>query len=99
MPTIQQLVGMRVRELRKAKGWTLETLAEKAEAVAYVAAHADPHFTTGYGKALCGKAEELLPLLPDGTVDLIFTSPPYALHFKKEYGNVDQGQYVDWNGT
>ena len=30
MPTIQQLVGARVRELRKAKGWTLEQLAEKA---------------------------------------------------------------------
>ena len=31
MPTIQQLVGARVRHLRKAKGWTLEVLAEKAD--------------------------------------------------------------------
>lgn len=31
MPTIQELVGARVRELRKAKGWTLEALAEKAD--------------------------------------------------------------------
>jgi transcriptional regulator with XRE-family HTH domain len=31
MSTIQELVGARVRELRKAKGWTLETLAEKAD--------------------------------------------------------------------
>jgi len=31
MPTIQELVGSRVRELRKARGWTLEELAEKAE--------------------------------------------------------------------
>jgi transcriptional regulator with XRE-family HTH domain len=31
MPTTQELVGARVRELRKAKGWTLETLAEKAD--------------------------------------------------------------------
>lgn len=31
MATIQQLVGGRVRELRKAKGWSLEVLAEKAD--------------------------------------------------------------------
>ena len=31
MPTIQQLVGTRVRELRKARDWTLEDLAEKAK--------------------------------------------------------------------
>lgn len=30
MPRIQELVGTRVRELRKARGWTLEQLAEKA---------------------------------------------------------------------
>ena len=24
------------------------------------------------------------------------TSPPYALHFKKEYGNVDKAKYVEW---
>src|SRR5271157_1317485 len=30
MPTIQELVGARVRELRKARGWTLEELSERA---------------------------------------------------------------------
>ena len=34
--------------------------------------------------------------MPDGQVDLVLTSPPYALHFKKEYGNADQKQYVAW---
>jgi len=26
----------------------------------------------------------------------VFTSPPYALHFKKEYGNVHKDDYVEW---
>jgi site-specific DNA-methyltransferase (cytosine-N4-specific) len=34
--------------------------------------------------------------LPSDSVDLVVTSPPYALHFKKEYGNADQAQYVEW---
>jgi site-specific DNA-methyltransferase (cytosine-N4-specific) len=34
--------------------------------------------------------------LPGGRVDLVVTSPPYALHFKKEYGNADQREYVNW---
>jgi len=29
-------------------------------------------------------------------VNLVVTSPPYALHFKKEYGNADKNQYVSW---
>jgi site-specific DNA-methyltransferase (cytosine-N4-specific) len=30
------------------------------------------------------------------SVDLICTSPPFALVRKKEYGNVDADDYVDW---
>ena len=30
------------------------------------------------------------------SVDLVVTSPPYALHFKKEYGNADQANYINW---
>ena len=56
----------------------------------------EPAFRTARGIAYCGKAEELLRGIPDESVNLIFTSPPYALHFKKDYGNVDQDQYVEW---
>jgi site-specific DNA-methyltransferase (cytosine-N4-specific) len=31
-----------------------------------------------------------------GTVDLVVTSPPYALQRKKEYGNVEPAKYVAW---
>jgi DNA modification methylase len=27
---------------------------------------------------------------------LVITSPPYALHFKKEYGNANKTEYVEW---
>jgi site-specific DNA-methyltransferase (cytosine-N4-specific) len=34
--------------------------------------------------------------LPSNSVRAVITSPPYALHFKKEYGNVDKDAYVEW---
>lgn len=34
--------------------------------------------------------------MPSASVDLVVTSPPYALHFKKEYGNADQSEYIAW---
>ncbi len=55
-----------------------------------------PFFATERGAAYLGESRELLRTLPDSSVNLILTSPPYALHFKKEYGNADQGEYVKW---
>jgi site-specific DNA-methyltransferase (cytosine-N4-specific) len=34
--------------------------------------------------------------MPDGSVSLIVTSPPFALQRKKEYGNVAPAAYVEW---
>jgi len=48
------------------------------------------------GAAFVGDSLEVLSQIPDGTVGLVVTSPPYALHFKKEYGNVEKSAYVDW---
>ena len=58
--------------------------------------HARRIYDTAYGAAYCDDARLLMSQIPDQTVDLVVTSPPYALHFKKEYGNVDKSQYVDW---
>ncbi|HEY5315504.1 MAG TPA: site-specific DNA-methyltransferase [Pirellulales bacterium] len=55
-----------------------------------------PLYKTDLGTAYCADSLELLPALPDASVDLVLTSPPYALHFKKEYGNADQHEYVEW---
>jgi DNA modification methylase len=56
----------------------------------------EPLFVTHYGKAYLGDALELLGCLPDCSVDLVITSPPFALQREKEYGNRDQDNYVDW---
>jgi len=44
----------------------------------------------------CADSLEFMRGLGAESVDLVVTSPPYALHFKKEYGNIDQEGYIDW---
>lgn len=56
----------------------------------------DPYFSSRYGSAYLGDSLALLRDLPDQSVNLVITSPPYALHFKKEYGNETKEQYVQW---
>jgi site-specific DNA-methyltransferase (cytosine-N4-specific) len=55
-----------------------------------------PLYTTKLGKAFVGDALEVMKQLQASSVNLVVTSPPYALHFKKEYGNVSQEDYVAW---
>ena len=55
-----------------------------------------PLYQTDLGACYCADTLDFLPSVPDASVDLVLTSPPYALHFKKEYGNADQHEYVDW---
>ena len=56
----------------------------------------DPYYQTKYGAAYLGDTLELIKAIPDNSVNLIVTSPPYALRFKKEYGNMDAEEYVKW---
>src|SRR5271169_1731741 len=53
-------------------------------------------YTTNYGKAILEDSLSYLGELEDESVDLVMTSPPFALLRKKEYGNKDQHEYVDW---
>jgi len=55
-----------------------------------------PFFKTDLGAAYLEDTKILLKRIRDHSVNLIMTSPPYALHFKKEYGNAAQSEYVDW---
>ncbi|VXD17748.1 DNA methylase N-4/N-6 [Planktothrix serta PCC 8927] len=56
----------------------------------------NPYYKTQLGSAYLGNSLELMTELPDESIDLICTSPPFALVRKKEYGNVDAHQYVEW---
>lgn len=55
-----------------------------------------PHYTTLNGSMFCGDSIKLLKELPDNSLNLVITSPPFALLRKKEYGNEDQDSYVNW---
>ncbi len=55
-----------------------------------------PYYTTDLGAAYLCDSLEAMRQMPDSSVNLVFTSPPYALHFKKAYGNVPKSDYVEW---
>jgi len=56
----------------------------------------EPLYTTDYGAAYVGDSLELLDQLESDSINLVITSPPFALQRKKTYGNVEQEDYVDW---
>lgn len=55
-----------------------------------------PFYSTDFGAAYVGDSLELMRQIPEKTINTVITSPPYALHFKKEYGNVSKQDYVAW---
>jgi DNA modification methylase len=54
-------------------------------------------YETPLGRAFVGDAGDVLHAhCDDESVDLIVTSPPFALQRPKEYGNESQATYVEW---
>ncbi len=53
-------------------------------------------YATPRGLQVCADSVDILQLLPNESVDLIVTSPPFALLRQKSYGNEDQANYVAW---
>lgn len=56
----------------------------------------EPHYTTALGQCFEGDALEVLRKLPNNSVSLVLTSPPFALRRRKAYGNVEPSEYVEW---
>lgn len=58
-----------------------------------------PAYTSANGAAYLGDSLDLLDELPDNSIDLVVTSPPFELAHQKEYGDDwadDEGGYQDW---
>jgi DNA modification methylase len=53
-------------------------------------------FTTPKGVALFASCEDAIGHIDDGSVNLIFSSPPFPLVIPREYGNVQSDLYGDW---
>ena len=47
-------------------------------------------------KILHGDCLEVLKMIPDDSIDLIVTSPPYADQRCKVYGGIHPDKYVEW---
>jgi DNA modification methylase len=51
---------------------------------------------TQYGSIFLADSLEYMPSLKAGEVNLIMTSPPFGLVRKKDYGNADAHEYLEW---
>lgn len=55
-----------------------------------------PYYSTPLGAAYLNDSIAVLKEIPTNSVNAVVTSPPYALHFKKSYGNADKADYIAW---
>jgi site-specific DNA-methyltransferase (cytosine-N4-specific) len=55
-----------------------------------------PFHETKNGVIVLGDSLEYMSSLRSGSLDLIVTSPPFGLVRKKDYGNVESHEYVEW---
>lgn len=55
-----------------------------------------PYYETDSGVAYLGDSLDYLKEIPDNSINLIITSPPFALTSQKEYGNKSSEDYVEW---
>lgn len=55
-----------------------------------------PAYSTPGGALFQGDSIEVLRVIPSDSVDLVMTSPPFALTRQKEYGNEPVDRYLEW---
>ncbi|MFN6560227.1 MAG: DNA-methyltransferase [Nostoc sp. ChiSLP01] len=55
-----------------------------------------PYYIQQNGAAYLGDSLKLIKFIDDNSINLILTSPPFALTRKKEYGNETAEKYIEW---
>lgn len=55
-----------------------------------------PYYSTNLGAAFLADSLDILRKLRSESINLVVTSPPFALTYKKSYGNVPADEYVEW---
>ena len=55
-----------------------------------------PYYSTKYGETYLGDSLKFIKEIPENSINLIITSPPFALTRKKEYGNESADKYIEW---
>jgi DNA modification methylase len=55
-----------------------------------------PYYTQNHGAIYLGDSLELIKSIEDNSINMILTSPPFALTRKKEYGNESAEKYIEW---
>lgn len=58
--------------------------------------HENTAYSTPTGAMYCCDSLDMLRKMPSNSVDLVMTSPPFALTRKKEYGNEPVERYLEW---
>ncbi|MEI2578103.1 DNA-methyltransferase [Scytonema sp. PRP1] len=55
-----------------------------------------PYYSQKNGSVYLGDSLKLLEFVEDNSINLIITSPPFALTRQKEYGNESEEKYIEW---
>lgn len=84
------------KPLQKLNGTIRSPQVNGAIRVPHVDLSMPATYSTQLGAAYAIDSCLLLKAMPAESIDLVVTSPPYALHFKKAYGNADKQDYVEW---
>ena len=96
--TLAACEGMAIAIEEMTRGGTpMDILARRTQEESLKRKGVKPVFPKG-GRArfLKGDCSQRLGEIPDSSIDLVFTSPPYAEQRKHDYGGIPADKYVEW---